>query len=747
MDGRRIMERRDFLKTPVLGLLLPGTVSIDGLAGLAEPGADGQARKFQQKPHQDFETYIPGIEYFIIGNGDIMGVVQYCPDRTLERPPTFLGLTIMDAEHFARKSSTFLFHPEDGFGRSMLMVNVDGKGYSAEPEAFGTVEWKYPETVPVISARWNAGSCLVEEEVFAPAEGALLFRRVTVTNKGTAECHVSLWQRLCPNFVMFDEIVAEEKSRTVVGKGFATIRLVCPDEPVRVAGRYDMILDPFPLKAGDSRQVTYVYSLRGDEKQIVSRGIDAIWKETAAYWKSKPMVSSGNGMLDHLFAVARTGLKSQTARSGKRDSGLWMYNMEWVRDDVMVAMSMLPLGFVEEARTILFKVLEKSIGVDGRTIESSRWSGFDYAELDQNGQLLYGLWTYLCWTGDLALVRSYWKTIRSVGEFLLLDVFRDTKARLLRNKREFWERGDSFGVEDGFEIAYQFWAALGLERGADMAAKVDDAETVRLWREAGGEIRRIMLEDPTYRLIEEGHFIKRRTRDGRWQKHMIPFDRKKMPPGSPMATLDKPACEPDTASVYPIMYEFVDPKADIAKKTLEGMEVLWNQKWGHGGYARYNTDSEPDIPGPWPFASLFLARAYAEAGNSAKVWRILKWLNDIHGGKSGGWFERYGPSITPPAPPVCYVGWNSAEIPMLVVHHLMGFRPEIDRVVIRPKLLDDLNELKGRFTVRGSEFDVVIRRTGVPGAVVDGAAHPFKQGTLVLGYPAKPSPVRVEITV
>jgi hypothetical protein len=745
------MDRRDFLKSPALGVLLPAGLSLAGAAcsGPTEEQAAGtRTRKFPQRPHQDFETYIPGIEYFIIGNGDIMGVVQYCPNRELERPPTFLGLTIMDAEHFARKWSTFLFHPEDGFGRSVLMVSVDGKVYTAQPENLVSVEWTYPETVPVIAARWNADSCLIEEEVFASSERGLLFRRVTVLNKAAAECTVSLHQRLCPNFVMFDEIFAEEKSKSIVGNGFAAIRLQCIDAPVRVAGRYDMILDPIPLKAGESRRVTYVYALRGDEKVLASRGMEAIWKETAAYWKTKPMVASGNAVLDHLYNVSRTGLRAQTARSGKRDSGLWMYNMEWVRDDVMVAMSMLPLGFVQEARTILFKVLAKSVGEDGRTIESSRWSGFDYAELDQNGQLLYGLWTYLCWTGDQALVKASWPTIRSVGSFLLLDVFRDKKSHLLRNKREFWERNDSFGVEDGFEMAYQFWASLGLERGAEMAERVGDGETAHIWKDAASQIKKGMLEDPAYRLIEEGHFIKRRTVDGRWQKFMIPADRKRMPPGSPMATLDRPQCEPDTASVYPIMYEFVDPKGELAAKTLEGMEVLWNQKWEQGGYARYNTDSEPDPPGPWPFASLFLARAFAEAGNSGKVWRILKWLNEIHGGKSGGWFERYGPSITPPAPPVCYVGWNHAEIPMLVVHHLMGFRPGIDHLVIRPKLIDDLPELKGRFTVRGSDFDVVVRKTGAGvGAVVNGTAHPMEQGVLRLEYPAKPSPVRIEIMV
>ena len=233
--------------------------------------------------------------------------------------------------------------------------------------------------------------------------------------------------------------------------------------------------------------------------------------------------------------------------------------MEWVRDDVMVAVGMLQAGFVDEARTILVKILEKSVGPDGCTIESSRWSGFDYTELDQNGQLLYGVWQYACWTGDVALVKKYWKQIRLAGDFPLKSVFLDPKAGMLRNKREFWERNDSHGLEDGFELTYQFWVALGLSVCSELAAWVGDRNTADRWFKAAASLRDHMLSDPVFRLIEEGHLIKRRTRDGRWQRYMIPPNRAAMPPGSPAATVARPACDPDTSNVYPIMFEMIDP--------------------------------------------------------------------------------------------------------------------------------------------------------------------------------------------
>ncbi len=464
------------------------------------------------------------------------------------------------------------------------------------------------------------------------------------------------------------------------------------------------------------------------------------------YWGARHQVSTGNEMLDHLYAVSRTGLKAHVSRTGKRDSGYWMYNMEWVRDDVMVTVGMLHAGLFDEAKTILTKIFDRSVGVDGRTIESSRWFGFDYTELDQNGELLYGVWAYLCWTGDEAFVRKYWKKIELVAEFPLKDIFWDATARLVHNKREFWERSDSFGIEDGFELVYQFWVAYGLEKAADVAALLGKKEQAKRWRDASAEIRNAMLGDSKFRLIEEGHLIKRRTRDGRWQQFMIPPNRKSMPPDSPMATEEKPTCDPDSAEVYPILHAMVDPRSELARATLKYVDQLWNQRWDFGGYSRYNVSSEPDPPAPWPLASLLIAQAYAEAGNSEKVWRVIRWVNTINGGKSGGWFERYGPSITPPAPPVCVIGWTWAEATALVVRHLMGVRPGLENLVVRPILLEDIREMKGKMNIRGAEYTIALSRAKEkPYAVVNGKTMPLKNGELTLDYHGARKKISIEI--
>ncbi|MBI5473959.1 MAG: hypothetical protein HY961_16595 [Ignavibacteriae bacterium] len=742
------MKRRDFLLTPGLSILVP-TLGMQLLPGYADASTpDGQAEtdnaKFPQNLHQDFVTYHPGIEYFLLGNGDIQAVVQYSPRQDVEKPQTFLGLTLMSSEHFARKWSTFLFHPEAGLGRTMINIVLDGKQFSPNPESFRSIDWKYIDNVPVVSLHWNAGFVDVEEEFFLPAEGGILYRRLTATNNGSTPAALKVNAALVPNFVLFDDIYTEE--RTVNGDGFYRVRLLTDGKSVTTSFRYHMSIDKGTLPPRRPVQTLFTYAIGGDERKV-PKSFSVVEKRTKEYWSEKTQLQTGNANLDHLFNTAKTGIKANIARSGKRDAGIWMYNMEWVRDDSMFVLGLVQAGFIEEAKIVLTKMLERSVGSDGRTIESSRWFGYDYTELDQNGQLLYAVWSYFCWTGDEKFVRKYWKKLKLVADFPLQDVFWNKIARMLRNKREYWERNDSFGFSDGFELAYQFWVVLGLEKIVEVAEQLGDKEPVQRWRDAARQIKSAMLDDPKFKLVEDGHLIKRRTLDGTWLQHAIPPNRKSLPPGSPIATEERPTCDPDTCEVQPIVYGMVDPSSALARKTLEWVDTLWNQRWTTGGYPRYNVSSEPDPPGAWPVASLFLARAYAEVRNSEKVWRVVDWLNTVHGGKSGGLFERYGPSITPPAPPVGIVGWAWAETICLVCENIMGVRPDLDKLVLRPNLLEGITEMNGKFKIRGVDVDVLLRRSAErPAASVNGKKADVQNGTLTLRYPSAGS-LKIEMSV
>jgi hypothetical protein len=756
------MKRRDFLKSPAAGVLLaPGFSFADGSPRAGEPHGqpDSVQQEVQQKMHPDFITFFPGIEYFYLGNGDIMGAVQYSP---VDAQASFFGFTLMNAERFCRKWSTFLYHPERGFGATRMGVTIDEerpptdikagmytgvKGYAVAPENFRSIQRKYPDNIPVVSLVWMAGECEVEEEFFVPSEGAVLFRRATVKNISTKTLKIGVGVSLYANFGLFDEIATDENDKSAHAYGIEKMKLFSLDRDVAVAGRYDVRVNMGIVKPGESKQATYVYSIRNGETILKKTSFGALWKKTASYWSNKSFIETRNETADDFLKTSRACMKAVVARSGKMDAGPWMYNMEWVSDHALAVEALLHCGMFEEARTMIERNLAHAIGPDGRTIESSRWFGYDYTELNQNGMLLYALWVYLCWTGDLALARKYWKKIELCANFPLLAMFRDKETKMVKNKREFWERSDTHGIEQGYEMAYQFWVAFGLEKVAAIAEVIGKKAVARQWSAAAAETKNTMLNDPKWRLIENGHFIKRRKASGEWQQFTVPPDRNRMPPGSQLALNEQPSLEPDAIEVYPIIYRFIDPQGDLSLNTLQWVEQTWNYRWEGGGYPRYNSTGEDNPPSPWPLASMLIARAYAEAGNDEKVWRVLDWLRSVGGGKSGGWFERYGQSITPPMPPVGVVNWTWYEILSLFTLDVVGFRPQLDHLEITPRLLSGLDEIRSRFRIRGTRIDLTVKRSkDVSVARVNGQAKTIKDGSLSIPYPTKETTIEFTIS-
>jgi hypothetical protein len=755
------MKRRDFLKAPAAGALLaPGFSFGERVSRESEPSGQSNPlqQDIQQRMHPDFITCLPGVEYFFFGNGDITGVVQHCPKDT---GGTFLGFTFMNPGLFSRKWSTYLYHPERGFTNTRLGVTLEEdnagtskasgmysgvKGYSVTPENLVSIQWKYTDTVPVVSLLWKAGECEVEEEFFAASEGSVLFRRATVKNSSGRPLHVRCGLSLYANFGLFDQIYVDEKEKAAFARGLATMKLFALDKEVTVAGRYDVRVDVGIVPTGESRQATYVYCLNGGEKIFKRKSFATLWKNTVTYWNDKGVLETGNKEFDDLWKVSKTSLRSVMGNNARMDAGVWEYNMEWVIDHLWAAIGFLRSGFVDEARLLVESNLKHAIGFDGRTIESSRWFGYDYTELNQNGSLIHSLWEYVCWTGDFDLAKKYWNKIKLCAEFPLQDVFFDKPAKMVHNKREFWERSDSHGIEDGFEMAYQFWIIMGLEKGAEIAKALKEHSTARKWRQIAGEMKESFLSDPTFKMIENGRLIKRRKRNGEWQKLSIPPNRSAMPPGSPLATDENPALDPDTVVAFPIIFGLIDPKSDLSLKTLEWVDTLWGQQWEGGGYSRYNTHSEPDPPSAWPFNSVMVARAHAEAGNDDKVWRVLDWLTKLPTGKSGSWFEHLGQSITPPAPPVGIVGWIWYEIMALYVHQIVGLRPELDKLVLRPRLLKGLDDIRSTHIVRNVKVSIHIRRSKDNSvAIVNGKEKTIDNGSLSIPYPTKETTIEFTI--
>lgn len=684
-----------------------------------------------QRLHDDFRTDLPGAEYFFLGNGRILAALQSCEGTS---SGTHCGLLVMSAEHFTRKSGTFLYHPESGLKHSLAAVVVNGVEYLPEP-GNAQVRWEYPDGIPTVAVTWTAGNCQVSERLWCPEAAPALIREVIVDDPaGTAGAAIRL--RLAANPMLFDGYEVDRDAGVVAAAGYHRLTLFALE----------------PATAGDRhlevRRTAATFVLLVDEarESFLATGLTQMRRQTAEAWGRRGSLETGHAGLDHLFRCAQSGLRAAVARSGKMDGSIWQYNLEWVRDQTMAAIGATLSGQPEIAGWILERILTRSVGADGNTVEASRYRPPETMELDQNGELLSGLRTHWLWSGDDSLIRRHWEKIRLVADYVLQPRFGFEETGLVKNRREFWERDPAFGVLEGYELAYQAWNVVGLRAAAEMAELVADGASGARWSRAAARMLASLTGHPRLSLVEAGRFIKRRLAGGGVQSTLEPPSRQALPPGMPLREEPVSYCDPDATLALPVALELVEPGSEVAARTLEHLEKLWNQRWSSGGYGRYDVSSEPDSPGAWPFATLFVARAHFEAGNHDRVWRALNWLLRAPGGKAGAWPEFYGDRPTPPLPPVGIVPWTWAELAIFFVHHLLGVRPSPAGLRIRPRLLAGLEQVKATAVVRGHLIGLTVKRVaGESRAWVDGRPAPVVDRALELPPPSEDTAVEIHL--
>jgi hypothetical protein len=725
--------RRDFLKTAGAGALasvIPVQLNsenenLTNKYGNIQPGSN-----MIQSFHPDFRSYYPGIECYFFGNGLIIAALQTTSDQD---EGTHCGLFVMSPEHFSRRASTLLFHPERGVEHTRFYLNIGNK--HLQPEYKSTRVYRdNADDIPILVVEWESDQFIVREKFHSPVNIPAIIRDVEIINNGNLGVDITGTFLLYPNLMLFDEYYVDRNKFTLNASGYLNISMFSPDA-TRVGDR-NIFFDLKDFKPGESRSVSIITTLNLSREEYEKISKDEMHRETTIYWKSKNSIDMHHDGLNHLYNVSKSSICATIAQSGKMDAGIWEYNLEWVRDQSMAAVASCMINSLDRAESILTRILKNSVDESGSTTDASRSRTIDMAELDQNGQLLYALWTHWVWSGEDNLIKNYWNKIQKVADYVLNSECYDSHSGLVKNSREFWERNSNHGVEEGYENAYQLWDIIGLEKISRMAAHLNLHEESRRWQRASALMKKSFLGHPKYSLVEEGRFIKRRGAGGDVQRIFEPPDRNALIAGMPLATEKSPLCDPDTSSVLPIVFEIVDPKSSLAANTLQDMEKLWNQRWDIGGYGRYNVLSEPDSPGPWPFASLFVARAYLESGNHDRVWRILDWMLKVQGGKGGAWWEFYGERPTPPLPPVGIVVWTWAELIMLFVNHIIGIRPQEDSIIIRPKLLKKLENLDASFTIRDQKISLAIKKQKLETfAVVAGKKNKMPNGTLIIPYP------------
>jgi len=645
---------------------------------------------------RDVRTNLDGVDYFFVGNGFIQAAVQVCDSGA----GTPVGLLVMRPDRLGPKRDVLTMDPEAGLEPTMIRIHQGG-GVSQPVPGRIRACWVESTGVPTVSVTWQAEDLEVEERFWCPDRSLPQLRReVRLRNTGNA-CNVAI--------------------RT---------------------GREDQPLEqPITLAASEERTIALVYRTveQGGRPLLETEWChDASLSDAAPYWRKLSECRFSSDLLNHVFTAARNQLPAAITSSGRVDGSIWQYNLEWVRDQSVVAAALVLLGDFELARTMLDRLLRDFVTDDGDTVDSSRRREAEDVELDQNGALLLAIKAYVEWTGDVSILGAYRQRIRALAEFPLRSVFRHSPSGLLHNRREYWERHAVYGIEDGMELTHQLFASLGLSAAADLARHAGWTEEATRWEADAGRIKRAMLSDDRYGMVHDGCFIKRRKVSGDVHWEIEPAAGANLPPGTPLAGRGPHLLNPDTSSVLPIALEFVDPRGELARNTLASMEELWNQSWTGGGYSRYHVSSEPDSPGPWPFASIFVARAYWEAGEDEKVWRILRWLGEAGRSKAGSWFEFYGPRPVPPCPQNGIIPWTWAEIVVFFINHVLGVRPGLNDLLLRPRLPSGVDRAEATLSLDAHRLHLELRRarSGESNTItVNGATSAYPAGGLHLPRP------------
>ncbi len=328
----------------------------------------------------------------------------------------------------------------------------------------------------------------------------------------------------------------------------------------------------------------------------------------------------------------------------------------------------------------------------------------DLEQFDQMGELLHVLKAYRDWTGDDSLVRQHRELLLALIQRPLHPRFRD-RTGMVHNRREFWERT----FTDAYELAYQTYLIVGLRDAADLAPELGAEDRAAGWRREADRTLQAMLSHPACALVDDGRLIKRRKVTGEVADY--PDGLRGFREDVPMSVERHHKLMPDATMALPIALGLVDPRCDLARRTLDDLETLWNTRWSDGGYDRYHTSSQPDQPGPWTFATTFILRAQHDAGLLDRSRRSLEWLDTMAGGRTGAWLEEI-PAARSQEVSAGILPWTSAEVALFVVRHYLGVRFDGDQIVLRPALYLGSPAVKADLRFRGSRLQLVIDGAG-----------------------------------
>jgi hypothetical protein len=676
-------------------------------------------------------AFFYGREYFILRSGRAQMLLQ--ADRADLGPAfTWMLFDAQDARQSAKKEQAFNFVPGQGLGSSALEVVLGGFAFTPLGHRTET-RWVMENGIPAVEAVWWAGGVRVRERISALGGEGVFRRQVWLGGANLAGKEAVLLRLHLPPGGL-----KREGNVLVHEAGRARMALATADAN---ATRLDVTnglleIGPVTVTSGASATVESLLLVQvppGDRAELASPAARLVATElgkaigdTAAAWAAVSRISTADRTVQELFDKARFGLVGMIGPDGTMDGGLLEYGAQWVRDSSNTALGALHAGHFETARNALQRILTKMVSQDGVTMIAESFEKPDLEQFDQAGELLHLLRCYRDWTGDDALIRQHRELLLKAVERPLQPQFRDDTG-MVHNRREFWERT----FDDAYELAYQTYVILALREAAELATSLGAEDRVARWRGEADRIRKAMLSHPERALVRDGRLIKRRNVTGAVADDTGSF--KGFFPDVPLNTESAHLLMPDASMALPIALGIVPPRSDLARRTLEDLETLWNARWSDGGHDRYHTSGQPDQPGPWPFATTFILRAEHDAGNFDRSRRALEWLNTCQGGRAGLWFEEI-PSTRAQAPLCGLVCWTSGEVALFVVRHYLGVGFEHGALAIRPALYPGSLPVQADLRYRQGLLRLEVSGSGrIRSARVNGArVKPDKDGVLRL---------------
>lgn len=613
-----------------------------------------------------------------------------------------------------------LWHPEHRLRRTMLTVIVDGVRHTPLHEST-TVEWGARGELVI---RWLAGTLDVEERlrVFS-TDKRYLAREVHITSGVNT---IGVEAALYANPILFDDFSATDELEAT---GCHTIRLNAALE-ARYFERFCTVEVELTFDAPIKVPFLYSFENGGDRSNtdpISGRYHNSASQLTESGWHGQV---AGKSRLQEQLLNSCRGMRAAVSFDGRFNASLFQYEFEWGMDAAMIASAACSAGYDQLASEVLENILTRLSNDEGMIAEASRLRGGELSELNGNGAVLDALGRYHRHTRDDSFIRKHWQRIVAIAEYPLRDEFAH-ECGMLRTRRDFWERYPWQGVGDGFELGHQVLCSVGLAAAAQLASIVDDKLHMLRWSSASERIHNAMLEHPTHRLVENGHFIRRRRVDGSHEDALVRDDSwsdgRFAPYVMPGVDAKPRRCEPDATEVLPIIYGLVDARSDVARSTLDAIDALWSPN-GIGGFARYNVASEPDSPGPWPFATAMIAAAQIASGRDEHAQRSIDWMLDS-AGAGGSWLEFYGVRESPPLPPTGIIVWGWAQYILLVVDHLAGVVIGYDSVTVRPRAIG----LVLAFLIGAHNVSISIN--GLGSALIDGEDAELIEGALSIDLP------------